>query len=406
VESDTDLWERAVASDRADPLAPFLERFVPLYPGVVYLDGNSLGRPPRDTLEHLTEVMAEEWGRGLIGSWDHWAELPFLVGDEIGIGLLGARPGEVLVSDSTSVNIYKLVMAALPARPGRRVLVIEEDNFPTDHYVLAGIARRHGLTVRTVPVDIDAGMQLSDLESRLDDEVALVCLSHVGYRSGALLDMAAITDLVHSVGALALWDLCHSVGVVPTDLTGAGADLAVGCTYKYLNAGPGAPAFLYVRAELGQSLEPPIWGWFGQVDQFAMEAAYRPRPGIGRFLVGTPPVPAIYAVRDGVRLTLEAGVDALRRKAMNLTDFVIYLADQWLVPLGFGVASPRQSGRRGAHVTLAHRRARQLRDELAALGVITDFRTPERIRVGPAPLACSFADVYTALIRLRDLAGA
>jgi len=240
---------RAGAADATDPLHAYQERFVPLPDGVVYLDGNSLGRPLRNLPRLMAQVIEEEWGRGLIRSWEQWQLLAAQVGDELGAALLGARPGEVTLSDSTTVNLYKLAMAALTTRPDRDVILIESDSFPTDRYVLDGIAERQGLNVREVPSHLDEGFDLEAVRASLDERVALVCLSHVGYRSAAIADMAPINDVIHANGALALWDLCHSAGAVPVDLTASSCDLAVGCTYKYINAGPGAPAFLYVRRE-------------------------------------------------------------------------------------------------------------------------------------------------------------
>ena len=395
---------RAVALDADDPLAGFRERFVIPDPDLCYLDGNSLGRLPAATAERLAQVVTEEWGRGLIGSWERWLDLPTRVGDRLAHHLLGARPGEVVVADSTTVNLYKAAMAAVDARPGRRVLVTDDDNFPTDRYVLEGIAHRHGLELRMVRADLDQGLDPEVLAQALGPDVALVCLSHVAYRSGALLDLAAVTEAVHDCGALMLWDLCHSVGAVPVDLTGAGADLAVGCTYKYLDAGPGAPAFCYVRRELQDHLRPPIWGWFGQQDQFAMGPAYHPREGVAPFLSGSPPVLALCALEEGVALLAEAGIDRLRAKAVAMTEYLVALADAWLAPLGVTLASPRDPARRGSHVTLAHPRAEELVGALADRGVVVDYRVPERLRLGPSPLSTSFDEVHRAMARLREVA--
>jgi len=402
-----EVLRRAGAADAADSLSGYRDRFVPLPDGVIYLDGNSLGRPLRHLPALLARVIEEEWGGGLIGSWDHWELLAGQVGDELGAALLGARPGEVTVSDSTTVNLYKLAMAAIAARPGRDVLLIDSDSFPTDRYVLDGIAERHGLQVREVPSHLDEGFDLEAVRASLDERVALVCLSHVGYRSAAMADMAPINQAIHSIGALALWDLCHSVGAVPIDLTASGCDLAVGCTYKYLNAGPGAPAFLYVRREHHSRLRSPIWGWFGAADQFEMGGAYAPRPDIGRFQAGTPPILGVVSVREGVRVLAEAGgPSALYPKGVALTDFGIELADRWLAPVGFRVASPRRSDRRGSHLTLEHRSARHLCALLTRAGVLTDFRTPDRIRLGMAALTTTFTDVARATLRLAELAAA
>ncbi|HEY9390333.1 MAG TPA: kynureninase [Mycobacteriales bacterium] len=394
---------RAEALDAADPLSSFVDRFVVAEPDLIYLDGNSLGRLPRATVDRLGHAVTEEWGRGLIRSWSDWMGLSRRVGDLIGTRILSARPGEVVISDSTTVNLYKLAAAALDARPDRRVIVTDDDNFPTDLYVLAGLAAAHGCTVRRVPADPDRGLDPGVLRAALDEDVALLSLSHVAYRSGALADMAAVTRLAHDAGALMLWDLCHSVGAVPVPLTDSGADLAVGCTYKYLNGGPGSPAFLYVRSELQDQLRQPIWGWFGQADQFQMARDHTPAPGIDHFLVGTPPVLQTYAVEQGAALVAEAGLDRLHAKGMALTSYLVELADEWLAPLGFRVASPRDPAHRGSHVSLHHPAAWQCSQALIDRGVIPDYRTPERLRLGPAPLTTSFTQVWDALDRLRRL---
>jgi kynureninase len=389
--------------DAADPLAGFRDRFVREDPSLIYLDGNSLGPLPLATRARLAEVVADEWGAGLVRSWHRWIELPGQVGDLLGEQLIGAAPGQVAVCDSTTVNLYKLACAALDARPGRRVIVTDDDNFPTDRYVLQGIAAQRGAELRMIGTDLDQGLAVGALRAALDERTALVSLSHVAYRSGALADMAEITGIVHEAGALALWDLCHSAGAVPVELDASGADLAVGCTYKYLNAGPGAPAFLYVRRELQQALRQPVWGWFGQRDQFGMGQAYEPAPGIGRFLTGTPQIIGTVAVQEGARLLGEAGIGRLHAKAVALTGYLIGLADAWLAPHGVTVASPRPDGRRGAHVTLAHPEAWRISQALIARGVIGDYRTPDRLRLGPAPAYTRFTDVWDALDILRQV---
>jgi kynureninase len=395
----------AEALDAADELAPFRDRFVGTEDAgpdrEIYLDGNSLGRMPKDTPAALARVVEQEWARGLVGSWASWIGEATRVGDVLAAGVLGARPGEVLVGDSTSVNLYKLLVAGATARPGRDVLVSCADDFPTDRYIVAGVARDRRMTVREVPADLDQGMDPAVLAAALDERVAVVVLSHVAYRSGALADLPAITRLVHDAGALVLWDLSHSVGVVPAGLTDAGADLAVGCTYKYLNGGPGAPAFLYVRRDLQERLRSPIQGWFGQRDQFAMGPVYDPAPGIERFGVGTPPVVATAAVEVGARLVAEAGIDRLAAKGRVMTALLIELADAWLTPHGVRLASPRQAERRGSHVSLADPAAWQVTQALIERGVVPDFRTPDRVRLGPAPLYTRFADVWDAMDRFR-----
>jgi kynureninase len=399
--------EHAAQLDADDPLAPFRGRFTGTDDDgpdrLVYLDGNSLGRMPRDTPAALTRAAEEEWARGLIGSWSSWVDHAERIGNALAAGALGARPGEVLISDSTSVDIYKLLVAAVDARPGRTVLVCSADDFPTDRYIVAGVAEQRGMTVREVPADIDQGLDDDVLAAALDDDVAVLVLSHVSYRSGALADMAAITRMARDAGALVLWDLSHAAGSVAPELTASGADLAVGCTYKYLNGGPGAPAFLYVRRELQEQLRQPIWGWFGQRDQFEMGPRYDPAPGVARFGVGTPPVLAMAAVEVGVGLVAEAGIERLQAKGQALTDLLVALADEWLAGYGVAVASPREAARRGSHVSLAHPQAWQLTQALIDRGVVPDFRTPDRLRLGPAPIYTRFVDVWDGMARLRDV---
>jgi kynureninase len=397
---------RAAALDAADPLAGFRGRFAADERGPVYLDGNSLGRLPLATVDRLRTAVEREWGGELIRGWSHWIELSRRVGDLIGTRLLGAGPGEVLLSDSTTVNLYKLAAAALTARPDRRVIVTDDDNFPTDQYVLQGLAADRGCGLRLVHTDIDAGLDPVALADAIRDDVALVSLSHVAYRSGSVADLPGITALAHRAGALTLWDLSHSGGSVPVGLAAAGADLAVGCTYKYLNGGPGSPAYLYVRADLAERLRQPIWGWFGQRDQFAMGGRYEPAAGIDRFAAGTPPVLGAYAVAEGAGLVAEAGIDRLRAKGMALTSYLVELADAWLAPLGFRLASPRPAESRGSHVALHHPQAWQVCQALAERGVIADYRTPDRLRLGPAPLYTRFVDIHEGLARLRELVAA
>jgi kynureninase len=397
------LLPRARSLDVADPLAGFRDRFAIADDALVYFDGNSLGRLPQATRDRLRQVVEVEWGEDLIRGWDRWIELARQAGDVLATGVLDVDPGEVVLSDSTSVNLYKLAAAALDARPGRRAIVTDDDNFPTDRYVLQGLAATRGLDLRVVRTDLDRGVAPDRVREVLDSDVALVSLSHVAYRSGAVADLVGITEAAHEVGALTLWDLCHSAGAVPTPLREAGADLAVGCTYKYLNAGPGAPAFLYVRADLQPVLRQPIWGWFGQRDQFGMVGDYDPVPGIERFLVGTPGVLAGYAVLEGARITAAAGVVAIAAKGAALTSYAVELFEAWLAGYGFALASPRDPARRGAHLTLRHPRAWQICQALKAAKVIPDFRTPDRLRIGLAPLYTRFVDVYEGFDRLRQI---
>jgi kynureninase len=398
-----DQRERAESLDRADRLRRFRRRFVISDPELIYFDGNSLGRLPVATRRRLRKVIDEEWGGDLIRGWDAWIELARQAGDVLATGVLEARPGEVVVSDSTSVNLYKLAAAALDARPGRSVIVTDDDNFPTDLYVLAGLARARGYELRIVHTDLNDGVSSDVVAAALDADTALVSLSHVAYRSGGIADMHRITAAAHDAGALTLWDLSHSAGSIAVPLESANVDLAVGCTYKHLNAGPGAPAFLFVRSNLQASLRQPIWGWFGQRDQFTMGPTYDPVDTIERYLVGTPGVLGLTAALEGARLTAEAGIGAIEAKVRALTSYAVELADEWLAPLDFALASPRDPQRRGAHVTLHHPEAWQACQALKAAGVVPDFRTPDRLRLGFAPLYTRFVDVHTGLERLRDI---
>ncbi|MBF6604735.1 MAG: kynureninase [Chloroflexi bacterium] len=399
---DTTL-ERAEALDAADPLASFRDRFVIDDPDLVYLDGNSLGRLPKATAERLATAVREDWGGRLIRGWDDWLDLPVRVGDRIGTALLGARPGEVIVADSTTVNFHRLAVAALDARGGRRAIVTDRDNFPTDRYVLEGLAAARGLAVRWIDGDPVAGATAEDVAAVLDDDVALVALSHVNYRSAAIADLARISALAHESGALTLWDLCHSVGSIPVQATAGGMDLAVGCTYKYLSGGPGAPAFLYVRRELQRELRNPVQGWFGREDQFAMAQGYAAAPGIRAWLTGTAAVLGIVAVEEGVRIVADAGIEGIRAKGIALTEYAIGLHDAWLAPLGCDLGSPRDARDRGAHVSIRHPQARRLCAALIAAGIVPDFRAPDSVRLGFAPLYTRFVDVHEGLDRLRRL---
>jgi kynureninase len=385
--------EHAAALDAADPLAEFRERFVFADQERIYLDGNSLGRLPVATRDRLRDLV-EEWGDRLVSGWPDWIDAPARVGDAIAEGVIGARPGEVVVGDSTTVNLYKLCSAALEL--GEGALVTDRDNFPTDRYVLEGLAAQRGLELRMIdrPDDLAAAL----------DGAAVIVLAHVAYRTGEIADMAGLTALARERGARVVWDLSHSAGAIPVDLRGAGVELAVGCTYKYLNAGPGAPAFLYVAKELQPRLRSPIWGWFGQRDQFEMDRSYDPVEGIGRFLAGTPPIIDVAAVEEGVRVTAEAGVERLRTKALAQCELIVALHDAWLAPLGFGLGSPRDPQRRGSHVSLRHPEAWPIcRALIERAAVVPDFRGPDSIRLGVAPLYTRFADVWDALDRLRGL---
>ena len=386
--------------DAEDPLASFRNSFVIGDPDTIYLDGNSLGRLPLSTRERLSELTAQ-WGAELVGGWNDWIDLPERVGDLLATGVLGARRGEVIVADSTTVNLFKLAGALLEIRPG--AIVTDSGNFPTDRYVLDGLARLHGRELVLFDADPLDGPQPEDVERACaKGGTALVVLSHVAYRSGALADIERINGA--AAPAPVLWDLSHSAGVVPVELERRGVELAVGCTYKYLNAGPGAPAWLYVRTERQEGLRTPIQGWFGQRDQFQMDRPYDPAPGVRGFLAGTPTILAVGAVEEGAKLVAEAGVERLRDKAVALTELIVAFHDERLAPLGFRLASPRDPQRRGAHVSLAHDEAWPIcRALIERARVIPDFRGPDSIRLGVPPLYTSFTEVHEALERLATL---
>jgi len=395
--------ERAEGLDAADPLAHYAKAFVQPDEDLIYLDGNSLGMLPLSARDRLHEFVDHEWGQKLVRGWDEWISMPLEVGDRLG-GLIGAAAGQVVVCDSISVNIYKLAVAALEAQPGRKVLVTDAANFPSDRYVLAGAAERRRGQLRLVPTTPLAGLDIDKVQTYLADDVAMVAFSYVDFRSAAIADVQALTDLAHRAGALVLWDLAHSVGSVPIDLDGVGADFAVGCTYKYLNAGPGSPGFLYVRKGLQDKLRNPIQGWWSTSDQFDMDAPYQPASGIATWQTGTPSIPGVIAVDEGVKQIAEAGLDRVRAKSVALTSYLIELSDAWLTPLGFSVASSREDARRGGHVVLAHDDATQINQALAKAGVIGDVRPPNLLRLAPVALTTSFVEVWEGMTRIRDVA--
>ncbi len=391
--------DRAAELDAADPLRTLRDRFVLDGDVRAYFDGNSLGRPLRATGEALAAFTAHDWGSRLIRSWDEqWVDLPTALGDRLAALLLGAAAGQTLVGDSTSVLIYKLARAAVDAaEPGRDEIVLSDDDFPTDRYLLEGIAAETGRTLRWIPTAADGGVSVEQVAEAVGPRTALVVLSHVTYRSGYLADAAAITAVVHDAGALVCWDLCHSVGSVPVALDAWGADLAVGCTYKYLGGGPGSPAFAYVASRHHGVLRQPVQGWFGREDLFAMAAGYVPAAGVRQFLSGTPPVLALVPLQVALEVYEEAGIAAVRAKSEALTAFAVEIADAVLSPVGVELASPRDPARRGGHVTLRHPDARDVVAELWRRGVVPDFRAPDGIRVGLAPLSTSFTEVAAGL---------
>jgi kynureninase len=395
--------DAAAELDARDPLRDFRERFV-IDPALVYLDGNSLGCLPRRTVARLERTVAQ-WGERAVRGWDDgWLELPIEIGDRLGACALGAASGQTVIGDSTTVCFYKLACAALDARPDRRQILTDLDNFPTDRYVLEGLARARGLELVWLQGDPGSGPTPDEVAAQIGPDTALVTFSHVSYRSAHIAEMAVINRLVDEAGALMLWDLSHSAGSVPLSLDGDQAGLAVGCTYKYLNGGPGAPAYMYVQRGLQSELRQPIWGWLGRRDPFEMAPGYEVAAGMQGFLSGTPPILALAAVDEGVRLIAEAGIDAIRAKGVALTEFAVTLAEALLAPRGVSVVSPRDPERRGAHVALAHPEARQLCARLIDAGAIVDFRRPDVIRFGLSPLTTRFVDVWDAVEALRRFA--
>ena len=393
----------AAELDAADPLAGLRDRFVGAASDLVYFDGNSLGRPLQATAERVRSFVEEEWGGRLIRGWDErWYEQPLVLGDEIGRVCLGSAPGQTFGGDSTTVLLYKLVRAAVDAAPaGRDEIVIDDDSFPTDRYLVEGIAAERGLSVRWLPVDRAAGPTADAVAEVVGERTAVVVLCHVAYRSGFLADVPAITRVVHDAGGLVLWDLCHSAGSVVTELDAWDVDLAVGCTYKYLNGGPGSPAFGYV-ATRHQGLRQPVQGWMGHADPFLMGPGYTPAEGVRRFISGTPPITAMLGFADMVALIDEVGMDAVRDKSVALTSYAVELADALLADLGVTVASPRDPALRGGHVTLHHPRMREVVAALWQRDVIPDYRDPGGLRVGLSPLSTSFDEVRRGMQAVAD----
>lgn len=387
--------DEARARDAADPLAASRTRF-DLPEGVIYLDGNSLGVLPSATMARMETVVRREWGRDLIGSWNtaDWIGAPSRIGDRIA-PLIGAGPGEVIVADSTSVNLFKLLAAALADRPGRRTILSEPGNFPTDLYMASGVAAFMGATLKTVPAD--------RIVEAIDADVAVVLLTHVHYKTARKLDMAAITAAAQAAGALTLWDLSHSVGAVPVDLNGTGADLAVGCGYKYLNGGPGAPAFLYVAERHQARLRSPLSGWMGHGAPFDFDDAYHPAPGIGRFLCGTPPILGMAALEEGVALFDDVEFAAVVEKSVALSTLLIEQVETRCAGFGLELVTPRDPAARGSHVSFRHPEAFALCQALIEQGVVGDFRAPDILRFGLTPLYLGYADMWEAVERLYDI---
>jgi kynureninase len=392
----------AAARDAADPLRGHLSQYPPMADGTTYLAGHSLGRPAAVVRDAVAATVAEWADVGVAGWQARWMALPRAAGDAIA-ELIGADPGEVIVADSVTAAVYRLASAVLAAVPRRATIVAADGDFPTLRYVLEGLAATYDARLRLVDADPDHGPSVDAVQAACAGRADLVVMSHTGYRTAALADMAGVTEVAHDAGALVLWDLAHSVGVAPVRLTDTGADLAVGCTYKHLGAGPGAPAFLYVRQDLQPELAPAVRGWFGHTDPLAMSPEWRPAAGVNRHILSSPPVLGCAAVEAAARLAVAVGVDQLVGKAQSLTGVAIDLADTWLSPYGALVATPRATWRRGGHVAVRHPRAARLVAALAEAGVVVDHRPPDLIRIGCTPLSTTYADVHTALAALRDL---
>lgn len=387
-----DLLNRAFELDSTDPLAHWRDRFVIDDPDLSYLDGNSLGMLPRTTVHRIHEVMNDEWGSGLIRSWRKWLELPLIVGNELA-PLLGADDGEVVVHDSTSVNLHQLLHAAVRLRPERAHIAVDAHEFPTDRYAVEAIAAEYGLTV-TSPKP-DESLDELDLSN-----CSVVVRSLIDYRTAAIADLDGFTHRARQEGALVIWDLSHAVGAIELDLHAADVDMAIGCTYKYLNGGPGAPAFSYVRSSLISDVDQPIRGWFGQDNQFAMDGAWSPKPGIGRLMIGTPSILALEAARCGIELSSEAGMPAIAEKGRALTEFAHECCDE----MDLESVSPRDASMRGSHIAIRHPNAKELTERLEREHlVIADYRDPDLVRLGCSALTTRFGDVARAVSRLAEM---
>lgn len=383
--------------DADDPLADFRAAFA-LPSGVIYLAGNSLGALPHAAAAKVNDVVNHEWGVDLVRSWNinGWIDMPFRVGAKIA-GLIGARGTEVVAADSTSVNLFKMLAAALELRPGRKIVLTEDGNFPTDLYVAQGVTRflNAGHEVRAVPAE--------RIVEAIDGDVAVVVLTHVDYRTSRMHDLAGTTAAAHGRDALMLWDLSHSTGVVPVDLGACDADLAIGCGYKYLSGGPGAPAFLFVAERLQPDIQPPLSGWMGHAAPFEFSPAYRPGAGIARQLCGTPPVLGMAALEAAIDVIAKAGIGAIRKKSLEMTDLFMALAEQECEGLGLEMVTPRQAERRGSHVAMRHRDGYAVMQALIARGVVGDFRAPDLMRFGITPLTLRFVELWDAVSALRDV---
>jgi len=404
--------EYASQLDSQDKLASFREAFIINDPDLIYLDGNSLGRLPKVAIERAKQIVEEEWGSDLIRGWNKgWWDAPARVGDKIG-QLIGAAAGQVLVNDTVSINLFKLAASALTLQPNKKRIITDTFNFPSDLYILQGVvnlldggrdasSRDHEI-IRIGASDNDITPNLAELESSINANTALVTFSHVVFKSGYLYDMQRITELAHKKGALVLWDLSHSVGSVPVKLDDCNVDLAIGCTYKYLNGGPGAPAFLYVNRKIQEKLSSPIWGWWGQKKPFDFGLDYEPAEGVQRFLVGTQPMISLLTMEAALEPTLQAGMDSIRAKSILLTDYASFLTESLLAPFDFSLGSPVDSAIRGSHISIRHPEGYRInRALIEEMNVIPDFREPDNIRLGFAPLYTSFVEVWEGFDRIK-----
>jgi kynureninase len=398
--------------DQRDPLAHFRDQFVINDPDLIYLDGNSLGRLPKATISHLQKLIENQWGNDLIEGWNEgWFEKPTQLGSKIA-RLIGAQPDEVVVCDTTSVNLFKLAISALRYQAGKQVLVSDEFNFPTDLYIFQGAIDilDQGHQINLIRSEDSITITKESVINAITDDTALVALTQVAFKSAFMYNIKEVTELAHEAGALTLWDLCHSVGAVPLKLNEWKVDLAVGCTYKYLNGGPGSPAFLYVRKDLQKKLFPPIWGWFADQAPFEFNLDFIPADGISRFQISTPHILSMAGIEPALEILLEAGIEKLRKKSVEQTEYLIYLAQENLLPLGFKLGSPLDATRRGSHVSLRHPEAYRIcralidpRPDDSNLKVIPDFRAPDNIRFGIAPLYTTYSDIHRALNRIKTI---
>ena len=400
--------EYALQLDREDRLAPFRELFINDNPEICYLDGNSLGSLPKSTLTAINDFLLNEWGKEVVTGWGHWIDEAEVTGDLIGKSALGAGPGQVLACDSTSVNFYQLCMAAIKARPGRKTIITDAANFPTDRYILEGISKSLGMKLIYLENEIDPSFKneritAENLEPYLNDDVALVSLEVIQYRSGARNDLKSITDVVRKYGGLVVWDASHAVGAIELNFDKSGVDLAVGCTYKYGNSGPGSPAWLYVRKELQSQLQVPIQGWFAQGDQFAMGAKFEKADGIRGFQIASPSIIGLRSINEAFTMIGEADISAIAAKAAKGTELMIDLYDAWLAPLGFTLLTSRNAQERGGHLSFHHPEAERISVALRKFAnVIPDYRTPNALRLAISPLPTSFLEVWEGFARIRD----